>query len=73
MCPACLAAEQHPTRDEFAAGCIGCKARAMAVTRADLLEDYRGAVQRLFGDQAKQGHELVKQWLGRMRQARAAA
>ena len=72
MCPACTAAEQHPTREEFAAGCISCAARALAVTRADLLEDYRGAVQRLFGDQAKAGHELVKRWLARVKQARAA-
>jgi len=71
-CPACQAAEQLPRVDSFTSGCISCKARAMAVTRADLLEDYQGAARRMFGDQVKEGHALVKQWLQRIKQRRTA-
>lgn len=45
----------------------------LAATRGDLLDDYRGALQRLFGDQAKAGHELVKRWLAALRQVKAGA
>ncbi len=69
-CPACTAAERNPRADEFANGCLSCQARAMAVTRADLLEDYQGAAQRLFGDKFKEGHALVKQWLAKVKQRR---
>lgn len=70
-CPACTAAERNPRADEFANGCLSCQARAMAVTRADLLEDYRHAAERLFGDKVKEGHALVKRWLGLVKQRRA--
>lgn len=69
-CQACTAAEQQPRANDFASGCISCKARAMAVTRADLLEDYQGAARRMFGDQVKEGHTLVKQWLQRIKAVR---
>jgi len=71
-CPACQAAEQLPRVDEFRTGCISCQARAMAVTRADLLEDYHGAARTMFGDRIKEGHAMVKQWLQRMKQRRTA-
>lgn len=73
-CPQCTAAESDPTRNEFGNGCRSCDARALAVTRADLLprEDYRDAVRKVFGDAAKDGHELVKAWLAKLRQAEAS-
>jgi hypothetical protein len=72
-CASCIAAEQYPTRTEFAPDCIGCKARALATTRGDLLPNYREAAKRLFGDQVKESHEQVKHWLAAMRQQKARA
>lgn len=72
-CASCTAAELQPLRDEFAVGCTSCTARALAVTRADLLPNYRDAAKRLFGDQVKDGHELMKRWLSVMRQKKARA
>lgn len=71
-CPSCTAAQHNPRADEFANGCLSCEARAMAVTRADLLEGYQGAAKKLFGDRLKEGHALVKEWLARMKQRRVA-
>jgi hypothetical protein len=71
-CPACQAAEQLPRVDSFTSDCLSCKARAMAVTRADLLEDYQTAARTIFGDKIKEGHALVKVWLQRMKQRRTA-
>lgn len=70
-CAACTNAEAYPNADEFAAGCRSCDARALAVTRADLLEDYRGALDKVFGPAWRDGHQLVKRWLGAMRAAEA--
>lgn len=72
-CHSCTAAELQPLADGYVAGCLSCAARAMAVTRADLLPNYRDAAKRLFGDQVKDGHELVKRWLSVMRQKKARA
>lgn len=69
-CPACQAAEQLPRSATFTPGCMSCQARAMAVTRADLLDDYQGAARTMFGDRIKEGHAMVKQWLQRMRAVR---
>lgn len=71
-CPQCTAAQRKPTLDEFAPGCISCEARALAVTRGDLLDGYRGAAERIFGDRLREGHQLVKSWLATMRQAEAS-
>lgn len=71
-CPSCTAAMRNPQADTFAAGCMSCEARALAVTRADLIEDYRGAVERVFGERAKEGHKLVKEWLQMVKQRRVA-
>lgn len=43
-CPSCTEALRNPRADTFTNGCMSCEARALAVTRADLVEDYRGAV-----------------------------
>lgn len=69
-CPSCQAAQAQPNAAQFSPGCLSCEARAMAVTRADLLEDYTGAAKRMFGDRAKEGHALVKEWLHRMKRHR---
>lgn len=71
-CQPCTDAEQHPRSATFAPGCVSCQARAMAVTRADLLEDYQTAARTIFGDKIKEGHALVKVWLQRMKQRRTA-
>lgn len=73
-CPQCTAAEIEPTRDEFANGCRSCEARALAVTGALALprEQYRDAVRAVFNDHAQAGHELVKEWAGKIRRAAAA-
>lgn len=69
-CPSCQAAKDQPKAAQFSPGCLSCEARAMAVTRADLLEDYTGAAKRLFGDRGKEGHALVKEWLQMMKRHR---
>lgn len=71
-CPQCSDAMRNPTWHLFKVGCMSCEARALAVTRADLVEDYRGAVERVFGERAKEGHRLVKEWVQRVKQRRAA-
>lgn len=71
-CPSCQAAQAQPNAAQFSPGCLSCEARAMAVTRADLLEDYTGAAKRMFGDRAKEGHALVKEWLQRIKANRSA-
>ena len=71
-CPACASATRNPTADEFKSGCMSCQARALAVTRADLLDDYQGAARTVFGDKFKEGHALVKRWLQMVKQRRVA-
>lgn len=71
-CPSCTAAMHNPRADTFTAGCMSCEARALAVTRADLVEDYRGAVERVFGERAKEGHRLVKEWVQRVKQRKVS-
>lgn len=71
-CPDCTAAQRDPTRDGFACGCISCEARALAVTRADLLPHYRDAAAKVFGPRLREGHQLVKSWLATLRQAEAS-
>lgn len=71
-CPSCTEALCNPRADTFTSGGMSCEARALAVTRADLIEDYRGAVERVFGDRSKEGHKLVKEWLQRVEQRRIA-
>jgi hypothetical protein len=70
-CPQCAAAQREPKRDEFAVGCISCDARALAVTRADLLPEYRTAAERVFGERLREGHQLVRSWLSTLRQCEA--
>lgn len=73
-CPQCQAAEATPSSAEFAPGCRSCEARALAVTRADLLprEQYRDAVRQVFGDGAQAGHAMVKAWIAKIRRDAAA-
>ncbi len=54
-CPSCTEALRNPRADTFTSGGMSCEARALAVTRADLIEDYRGAVERVFGERAREG------------------
>jgi len=85
-CESCRLAETEPTRYGFENGCRSCSARALAaigahtesLERKALTADYRSALEKLFGEQWRDGHELVKVWGGRIRsmaasqQARAA-
>lgn len=73
MCQACEAAERSPTSGEYRAHCDGCKARAIA-NGTELWEAsrdgritprYRAALERVFGERWKQGHEMVKRWASR--------
>lgn len=72
-CPQCIAADAEPTRNEFRNGCLSCQARALAVTRVDQLGRTQAlaAIAQVFGEQAQEGEAMVREWLGKMRQARA--
>lgn len=69
-CAACAHAESAPTSDEYRSGCDSCLARALAATgahiesreRQAMTQQYRGALEKLFGDRWKAGNEMVKQW-----------
>lgn len=71
-CKHCRDAEEQddPTRDPFTAHCRSCKARALASIGAHvesqemgaITPHYRSVLERIFGDDWKQGHELVRTW-----------
>lgn len=72
-CDACARAMEKPTTARMEDGCDSCRARALAVTRVDLLGRIRAreAIAKVFGDRAEQGEKLVRQWLQRLKQAEA--
>lgn len=78
-CRACRDAERDPMRDDFIAHCRGCEARALASVGAHvesqeigaMTPHYRSTLERFFGDDWKQGHELVKAWADRITAANA--
>lgn len=74
-CEACTRAMEKPTTARMQDGCDGCKARALAVTRVDLLgrKQAMEAIAKVFGDQAQRGEKLVRDWLQRMKQAEAGS
>lgn len=74
-CHACTEAMTAPTTVHMQDGCDGCKARALAVTRVDLLgrKQAMEAIAKVFGDQAQRGEKLVREWLQRLKQAEAGS
>lgn len=74
MCQQCADAIADPRSEQFRAGCEGCTARALAATGAHLESKklgrmtpvYRGALDKLFGDRAADGHKAVMEWAGRV-------
>lgn len=64
---------EKPTTARLQDGCESCQARALAVTRVDLLGRTRAneAIAKVFGDRAQRGEQLVRQWLQRLKQAEA--
>jgi hypothetical protein len=80
-CAICIEAQSQPRSATFAPGCESCQARALAVIGAheesaaagSMTEQYRTALGQVFGERWKQGHELVKEWAGRLRQRKARA
>lgn len=73
MCHQCEIAERNPSSGLYAHDCDGCKARAIAngtelweASRDGVITPrYREALERVFGDRWKQGHEQVKRWASR--------
>lgn len=72
-CDACTRAMENPTTARMLDGCDGCRARALAVTRVDLLGRKQAleAIAKVFGAQAQRGEQLVREWLQRIKQAEA--
>jgi hypothetical protein len=79
-CPSCERAENDPRCDEFTAGCVSCKARALAATGAHLESaeakqmtlHYASVLKSMFGDGWKEGNTLVKAWAAKMDQLKRA-
>lgn len=73
-CRACEAAKSQPDAEMFSAGCMGCDARALAVTRVDLLGRRAAleAIHKVFGENAGCGEQLVREWIALLRQRKAA-
>lgn len=73
-CPDCQRAETNPRTARFTATCRECTARSLAQSPAffdsarseALTPTYRSALQFFFGGDWKAGHEMVKQWAGRL-------
>lgn len=78
-CEACRIAATNPDTPHQRAGCKGCAVRALAqgpmfhqsVVDGHLAAGYRKALGLIFGDDWRQGHELVKAEHARIREARA--
>lgn len=72
-CRHCEAAERNPHSGLYSSHCDGCKARAIAngtelweASRdGQITPRYRAALEKVFGERWKQGHERVKHWLNR--------
>lgn len=73
-CKACELAESDPRKDMLHKGCMSCEARALASIGAHvesteagaMTPRYRSVLERLFGDDWKKGHELVRKWAKRI-------
>lgn len=71
MCQACEAAERSPNTGLYNAHCDGCKARAIArgtelweaSLAGKITPRYRDALERVFGERWRQGHDMVKRWV----------
>lgn len=76
-CSSCHRALREPRINEFTAGCGSCRARALAAIGAHeesrdsgrMTPQYRGALDKLFGDGWQVGNQLTKDWATRMGQA----
>jgi hypothetical protein len=70
QCQACAEAERNPNTGMYHADCRECSARALSASpqhfaasqAGALLPAYRDALQAVFGDGWKAGHERVKAW-----------
>lgn len=79
-CSACAAWERNPNAGAYAARCLDCKARSLAVSpeawqalshRGD--ESLRLAVGRVFGDaDLEKGLAMVRAWVRKIRKAKQA-
>lgn len=73
-CKACELAERDPRKDMLHKGCMSCEARALASIGAHvesaeagaITPRFRAVLERLFGEDWKQGHELVRKWAKRI-------
>jgi hypothetical protein len=69
-CLACSRAQSDPTRDDYAARCDGCLARAMAalgghvesVEAGAVTPRYRRALEKLFGERWRDMDAEVRSW-----------
>lgn len=79
-CDVCVRANANPACATFNRDCLECEARLLSSTpmfyrqvgKATFVEvdaDYKGALRTLFGDRWREGHERVKHWYERRRQA----
>lgn len=72
-CPACQEAETNPSTGMYQSECLECSARALSHSPAyfdaarsnSITPAYRDALQAVFGDGWKAGHERVKFWSDR--------
>lgn len=74
-CDQCIkAANENPRLNAFSNGCMSCDARALAVTGAHLesaqagsmTAHYRSVLEKVFGESWREGHALVRTWVGVM-------
>lgn len=77
-CDACTRAEKNPQTGLFNAFCDGCAARAIAlspdfhesVQQRRRTERYGQALTAMFKDREEHGHDLVRAWAKKLRQAK---
>lgn len=77
-CEPCTRAEANPRSGIYQTGCKECESRMLAHSPAmaesakaeALLPAYRSALQHLFGEDWKEGHERVKRWAEKLRTTR---
>lgn len=76
-CEACQRAQINPRTGMYQADCMECTARALAnspqffdAMKAEAMTPaYRDALQAAFGQDWKAGHERVKHWAQRIKEA----
>lgn len=72
-CPACATARSHRLSGAYVLGCRDCEARKLSRTpayadaaRANAITPrYRDALIATFGEEWRQGHDMVKGWASR--------